>query len=173
MNREKKLEVINSLEKNFASNDAAFVVNFQGMNVAQMEELRRAVRRDGGSVQVAKARLTKRAYQLINTEKVDDGFDLFKNQVGLVFAPTDSSKFAKTLYVFSQKNAALKIVGCMIGQHVYDHHSFVKIAQLPSREIILGQLCGVLRAPMRNCVGVLHMILLRLLLVLRQVANNR
>lgn len=172
MNREKKLEVINSLEKNFASNNAAFVVNFQGMNVAQMEELRRAIRRDGGFVQVAKARLTKRAYQLMNTEKID-GLDFFKNQVGLIFAPTDSSKFAKTIYAFSQKNVALKVVGCMVGQHVYDHLSFVKIAQLPSREIILGQLCGVLKAPMRNCVGVLHMILLRLLLVLRQVANNR
>lgn len=172
MNREKKLEVINSLEKNFASNNAAFVVNFQGMNVAQMEELRRAIRRDGGSVQVAKARLTKRAYQLMNTEKTD-GLDFFKNQVGLIFAPIDSSKFAKTIYAFSQKNVALKVVGCIIGEHVYDRLSFVKIAQLPSREIILGQLFGVLKAPMRNCVGVLHMIFLRLLLVLRQVANNR
>jgi large subunit ribosomal protein L10 len=172
VNREKKLEVINSLEKSFASNDAAFIVNFQGMNVAQMEELRRAIRRDGGSVQVAKARLTKRAYQQVNAQGAQ-GLDLFKNQVGFVFAPTDSSKFAKTLHAFSQKNVALKVVGCMIGSHIYDHASFVKIASLPSREIILGQLCGILKAPMRNCVGVLNMILLRLLLVLRQVANNK
>lgn len=171
MNREKKLDIVNSFEKNFASNDAAFIINFQGMNVAQMEELRRTIRHDGGSVQVAKARLTKRAYQKLNNDNEALGF--FKNQVGFVFAPSDSSKFAKTLYAFSQKHQALKVVGCMIGSDTYNYASFVKIAQLPSRQIILGQLCGILKAPIRNFVGVLNMIPLRLLLVLQQVANNK
>jgi len=174
VNRQEKLEVINTLEKRFSSSKAAFVISFKGMNVAQMEKLRKEVRNEGGCVQVAKARLTKKAFQKITlTDSVVDTNIFFKDQVGFIFVETDGSRLAKTLYDLSQKDRFLKIVGCVMDNYAYDNARFVQIAQLPSREIIMGQLCGVLKAPIRNCVGVLNMVLLRLLLVLQQVANNK
>ena len=91
----------------FKNNQAAFLVQYKGLTVSQIQKLRKDLYQKGGKLQVAKARLMKRA-----AEPVEDAQQLsayFKEQVGLVFAHQEPPTIAKLLYDFSKENQDLKI----------------------------------------------------------------
>jgi len=112
--------------------------------------------KSGGTLKVAKMRLVKRALQGVND------FDLLashcKNQIGVVFAQNEDeiSSVAKTLHDFSKKNQSLNlIVGCMNAE-LLSPAAIVRIASLPSREVLLAQLCGTLKAPLTKLAVLLQ-----------------
>jgi len=152
MNRQDKVEVIELLKNGLSASDASFIVSFKGLSVAQMQTLRKQLRTQGAKLKVAKGRLMKLASKGLPAQ---DLAPFFKEQIGLVFATKDSSAIAKVLHEFSKKNNALKIVaGCMESK-IVDQTHITKIASLPSREVLLAQLCGTLQLPMYMFVAVL------------------
>jgi large subunit ribosomal protein L10 len=171
MKKQEKARVVASLSDAFKASQASFLINFKGMTVLQMQNLRRKIRQDGGTLQVAKARLMKRAVQ--EAEGTDTFVPYLKDQLGIVFARDNAPLFAKTLNEFAKKNESFKVVACFLDNRTFDSASVLRIAHLPPREVMLAQLCGVLKAPARGLVGTLNMVLLRLLLVLQQVAQKQ
>lgn len=170
MNRQQKQEVVESLKTNFAENDGVFVVNFQGLTVAQMQKLRGQLRKKGGKLKVAKGRLMRRAAG--DDECMLQLAPQFKGQVGLVFA-SDSAAIAKVLYDFSKDNEALRLIaGCMDAQLV-DSEAMGRIALLPSKEVLLAQLCGGLNAPITGLVSVLSQLPTKLVIALKQIEKQK
>ncbi len=148
MNRQQKEIVIQELRDLFKNNQASFLVQCKGMTVAQMQVLRKDLYQKGGKLQVAKARLMKRA-----AEPVDDAQQLmpyFKEQVALVFAQQEPTVIAKCLHDFSKDNPALKPVAGIFESKLYDAKALARIASLPSREVLLAQLCGLLKSPIQS-----------------------
>ena len=145
MKKHQKQATIENLEAKFSSSKAAFLVNYQGMTVSQMKTLRFALDDKGGSIQVAKNRLARRALKdLSGCQGLDS---LLVGQLAYVFAQGDMTSVAKVLSDFAKGNEKLKIVAGCAESKVYDAKSVRAIAALPSREILLSQLCGVLSAP--------------------------
>src|SRR5438477_2176479 len=171
MKRQEKIDVVSTLHESFNASQASFLINFKGMTVAQMQDLRKKIRQDGGTLQVAKARLMKRAVQ--GAEGIDTFVPYLKDQLGIVFAKDNAPVFAKILHEFSQKGQSFKVVACFLDHRTFDYASIVRIASLPSKDVLLAQLCGVLKSPTRGMVGTLNMIVLRLLLVLQQIAQKQ
>lgn len=170
MNRQQKQEVVESLKTNFSENGGVFVVNFQGLTVAQMQKLRGQLRQKGGQLKVAKGRLMRRAAGA--DEAAAQLVPHFKGQVGLVFAD-DSAAIAKILYDFSKNNEALRlIVGCMDAQLV-DNQAMGRIALLPSREVLLAQVCGGMKAPITGLVSVLSQLPTKLVIALKQIEKMK
>lgn len=145
MNRQEKAQVVDVLQNDFAKNQGAFLVNFKGLTVDKMQVLRKNLRQQNGVLKVAKARLMSRAVDAIPAGA--ELKPLFKDQVGLVFAQTEAPAIAKMLYEFSKKNEHFKLIAGFMDQEVFGTHAIVRIAQLPSRLELLGQLCGMLNAP--------------------------
>ena len=145
MKKHQKQATIENLETKFSSSKAAFLVNFQGMTVAQMKSLRFALDNKGGSLQVAKNRLAR--LSLKNLSGCQGLDSLLVGQLAYVFAQGDMTSVAKVLSDFAKGNDKLKIVAGCSESKVYDAKSVRAIAALPSREILLSQLCGVLNAP--------------------------
>src|SRR5258708_3129779 len=110
MNRQQKELVVELFEKDFLANKGTFFVNYSGLTVVQMQQLRRQLREKGGALKIAKMRLVRRA--LAKVEGVEGLFSHCKNQVGVVFAHDSSevSGVAKTLNDFSKKNESLGLV---------------------------------------------------------------
>jgi large subunit ribosomal protein L10 len=153
MNRQQKELVINQLSKQFQESQAAFVVQYKGLTVAQLQKLRKDLYQKGSNLHVAKARLMKRA-----VDPVEDAQQLvpyFKEQVGLVFARQEPPAIAKLLHNFSKENNALKLVAGIFDSKMYDASSLARIATLPPREVLLAQLCGLLKHPMTSLAVVL------------------
>ena len=145
MKKHQKQATIENLETKFSSSKAAFLVNFQGMTVAQMKKLRFALDDKGGSLKVAKNRLARLAVKDLSV--CNDLDSLLVGQLAYVFAEGDMTSVAKVLSDFAKGNDKLKIVAGCADSKVYDAKSVRVIAALPSREILLSQLCGVLNAP--------------------------
>jgi large subunit ribosomal protein L10 len=171
MNRQQKVEVIEHLKESFANTQASFLVGFQGLTVAQMQELRGELRKEGGKLKVTKARLMKRAADTqAGTKEI---VPLFKGQVGIVFSTKESPAIAKVLFEYAKKNEALKLIAGSMDQMFLDASSIGRIATLPSKEVLLAQVCGTIQAPLASFVTVLNMQVLRLLWTLKQVGDKK
>jgi len=94
MNRQQKESVVELFHKDFLANKGTFFVNFAGLSVVQMQQLRRQLREKGGALKIAKMRLVKRA--LADVEGSDGLLSHCKNQLGVVFAyDADADSYQK------------------------------------------------------------------------------
>jgi len=173
MNRQQKEAVIAQLYDKISRIPATFVVGYRGMTVTQLHALRSDLRKVGGEFKVAKARLIKKAVE----QRDEDFFNRYKShlqdQIGIVFADKEASAVAKVLHDFSQNHAALTIVAGAFDTQVFGKDDVVRIASLPSREQLLGQLCGTLRAPIARLAGVLRVLITKPVLVLKQIEEKK
>jgi large subunit ribosomal protein L10 len=169
MNRQEKTYVVQGLEERLVSSEAAFLVGYKGLAVEQMQKLRSDLRAAQGVLKVAKARLMKRAAHKAHLDILDP---LLKDQIAFVFVAEDIARVAKVLHDFSQNNA-LKIVGGRLGTSLLDAQAVLDVAKLPSREILLARLLGVMNAPSTNLARVLHLLIARLLYVLKEIERTK
>lgn len=145
MKKQHKQAAIENLEARFSSSQAAFLINYQGMTVAQLKALRFQLDDKGGSLKVAKNRLAKLALKGVSSCQGLDS--LLVGQLAYVFSKGEITTVAKVLVDFAKKNDKLKVVAGCSESKVYDAKSVAVLASLPSREVLLAQLCGVLNAP--------------------------
>ena len=132
----------------------------KGLSVSQMSELKRILRSMNSEYIVAKKSLMGLALK----ELKYDGIDVFgmAGSVGLVFSNGDRYTVAKKLYEFSKKNPALQFFGALLrpsskkvledeqssAEQIFaDINAFLEMAQMPSREALIGQLVGMLTYP--------------------------
>lgn len=145
MKKHQKQAAIESLETSFAGSQAAFLVNYQGMSVSQLKALRFALDDKGGSLKVAKNRLARLALKDVSGCQALES--LLKGQLAYVFAQNEITSVAKVLTDFAKQNQSLKVVAACSDSKIYDAKSVAVLGSLPSREVLLAQLCGVLNAP--------------------------
>jgi len=171
MNRQQKADVIHILRTQFDNSAASFLVNYAGLTVDQMQRLRKRLLGNDAELKVAKARLMNKALEGSNIQCSLQPF--LKNQVALIFGGNNFPAVAKVLYDFSKENEAFKlVVGCIENQ-LLNPAAIIQVASLPSREVLLAQVCGTLRAPMNNFVIVLNMLLLRMVWALKQIEDKK
>lgn len=136
----------------------------KGLSVAQMTELKRLLRTMKSEYFVTKKTLMDLALK----EKKYDGLDVYKMEgsIGLVLGNDDPYAVAKKIYEFSRKNPALHFFGALLrpsstevlegkqgseGQERFlSKEAFLEIAKMPSKEVLLGRLVGMLTYPMRG-----------------------
>jgi len=171
MNRQQKAEVVENLKENFLKSQATFIVGFKGLKVAQMQQLRSDLRQKGGVLKIAKARLMKRAVD--GESGIGDLLPHLQDQIGLVFSNEKFTAVAKVLSDFSKENGALSLVVGVLDSKLIEKNKIKQIASLPSREVLLAQVCGALNAPVSGLVRVLNMMILRPLFALKQIGQSK
>ena len=173
MNRQRKELVVELFQKDFSTNKGSFFVDYCGLTVVQMQQLRRQLRANGGALKIAKMRLVKRA--LAGVDGANVLLSHCKNQLGVVFVhdASEVSGIAKTLNDFSKKNTALGlVVGCLDAK-LLDKGAIVRIASLPSREVLLAQVCGTLNAPLTSFMFVLNAVTQNFLVALKEIEKQK
>ncbi len=152
LNREQKRTVVAEVTQVVAGAQAAVLVEYRGLTVAQMTRLRAKARQAGVYVKVVKNTLARRAVE-------GSGFDCLKqHMVGpLAFAMSaDPVAVAKVLSEFAKDNDKLRItVGAMNGQ-LMSTADIQALAKLPGREQLLAMLLGTLQAPAQKFVQTLN-----------------
>jgi large subunit ribosomal protein L10 len=171
MNRQEKAQIIETLKSDFENSPASFLVDYKGLTVSQMAELRKRLRKHGGSMHVAKITLVKRALQGVPH---DEEFDsLLGDQLAFVFVQKESPAIAKVLCDFSNECGQLKIVGGMSDAALLTQEAVKVFASLPSREVLLAKVCGTLQAPLSQLVYILNGLIEKPLLVLKQIEKQK
>lgn len=162
---QKQAELRSLLEKLPAATISIFTTfareGEKGLSVAQMQELKRALRKLGSEYLVAKKSLVDIAAK----ELKYDGLDVFsalQGSVGIVIGRDDAYAIAKSLYEFAKKNQALKYFGAFYDGKFIDPEAFAEMATMPTREQLLAQLFGMMQYP-----------LTALAIVLDQISNKK
>ena len=142
MNREQKENTIKDLRQNFLENKASFLINYKGLAVSDLHKLRKQLRGCGAKLKIAKDRLIKIA---INDTSSKELSPYLKQQIAVVFVEKDASAAAKTINDFA-KDSQLDFIAGVVDSNLFDKAKIIRLASLPSREVLLAQLCGLLNA---------------------------
>ncbi|MDD3126396.1 MAG: 50S ribosomal protein L10 [Candidatus Izemoplasmatales bacterium] len=142
-----KQEEVNQLSSKMKDAKSVVVAEYRGLTVKKTEELRRALRKEGCELVVAKNNIAKRAAKACGFEAID--VDL-KGPNGIIIAFEESVAAAKILQEFARKNAKLIIKSGVIDGDFYTPAQIKQIALLPSKMGLLTMLAGQLYGPLRE-----------------------
>ena len=149
VDRAQKEKVVEELGQIFASSGVVVVAHYEGMTVAQMQDLRAELRSVGGSVRVAKNKLAKIALQDNPASAMGDlltGMTVFAYSEDPVAA-------AKVTDAYAKKNDKFVILGGAMGETVLDQAGVKAVAQMPSRDELIAQIVSCIGAPAANIAG--------------------
>ncbi len=157
MPTEKKIETVRELRERIERCAIAIAVDFRGLTVTEMVELRRAIRDAGVELRVVKNRLFLRAAE---EAELPEMAELVEGPTAIIFGYDDVSAPARTAaeYMRSARNAFAVRKGVLDGQ-VLSAADVQELATLPPREVLAGQLAGALLAPAARLAGLLSNIL--------------
>jgi ribosomal protein L10 len=170
MKRAEKSVVIEKLHEKFLSAKVAVLSDFSGMTVADIQEVKNAIRKARGEFKVVKNRLAIRAAKGTSLEKVSS---YFKGSVAVALGMEDPVPPMKALDILFGKQKKLKMRAGVIEGQVIDLAAFKAVAKLPSREVLLGQLVVRMKSPMYGIRGALGGVLDKWVRTLQAVLESR
>jgi large subunit ribosomal protein L10 len=145
MPKPEKVATVAEITKLFESASGIFVTDFQGMNVADISNLRKALRQNKTKFVVAKNTLFRIAAKNANVTGIDE---FLKGTTGIAFASSDSAPTAKALNDSFKEKEKPRIKVFVVDKQSFKASEIGRLADLPSREILLSQLVGAVEAPM-------------------------
>jgi large subunit ribosomal protein L10 len=169
MNRDQKSATIDDVAAQIEGAEAIFAVDYRGISVAQAAELRAKLREADTSFRVVKNRLTKLAAEKSGEERLAE---LLQGPTALAFVRGDTAQAAKTISTFNREHEVLTFKGGFMEGLVLDEEKFKAIARMPAREVLNGQLAGVVASPLTGLVRGLGSMIQGLALQLGQIAEK-
>lgn len=169
MNREEKSAAIQEIAAEIEGSEAIFAVDYRGISVPQAAELRSKLREADASFRIVKNRLTKIAADQAGEERLAE---LLSGPTALTFVRGDTAQAAKAITTFNKEHEVLTYRGGFMGVTTLDEAAFKSIAKLPGREVLNGQLAGVVASPLTGLVRGLGSMIQGLALQLGQIAEK-
>ena len=158
------------LETAFKGCDSAILVDYKGMNVPQVTELRRQLRSAKASYTVVKNTLAKRALKGTSFEPLEK---FFAGTTAVAYTRKDPVALAKTLTTFVKSAPTLTIKAAVVQGRAVKPAEITELAALPGRPELYGRLLGAMNAPLVRLVTVLGAVPRSLMNVLVQVEKKR
>jgi large subunit ribosomal protein L10 len=169
MNRDEKAQAIEEIAAQIEGAEAIFAVDYRGISVPQAAELRGKLREADASFRVVKNRLTKRAAEQVGEDRLAE---FLQGPTALTFVRGDTAQAAKAISTFNKEHEALTFKGGFMGDLGLDEEKFKSIARLPAREVLDGQLAGIVASPLTGLVRGLGSMIQGLALQLGQIAEK-
>ena len=167
--KQQKEQVIKELKESFSRQKAVVFVDFKGLKVEDMFNLRKRLKLVDGKLRVAKKTLID---LVIKDSEFKADVKNLEGEIALVFGFGDSIAPAKTVYNFSKENPNIKILGGFFENEFKGAEDFIAIAQLPSKDELLGRFVGSISSPVSNFVNVLEANLKGLIYTLNAITNK-
>lgn len=143
MNREQKAARVAELQERLDRAGLVCLADFTGLDVGLMTELRAKLKAAGGEFQVAKNTLVRLAIKDSPAEGLGEHL---VGPNGMALAYDDVAALAKALQDFAKESKKLKIKAGLLDGDIIDSDAIKRLADLPSREVLLGQLLGTMNS---------------------------
>lgn len=151
--RDEKQAAVEAIRENLKNAQVSVLTDYRGLTVAEMSELRKRLREANIDYKVVKNTLTWRAAQEIGLENLQS---YLEGPTAIAFGFTDPVSPAKLLSEFAKTHKALEIKGGVLEGNVIPIEKVKALADLPSREQLLGQIASAMQAPISGLVNVLQ-----------------
>ena len=143
----KKAEAVKNVNEMLTNAETAIVVDYRGLTVAEVTDLRKQLRDAGIKMMVIKNKILERAVEGTDYEDLKS---TFVGPTAVAFSDEDAIAPAKILKKFADDHEALEIKGGFIEKKVQTLDKINEYATLPSREDLLSMLASALQDPMRK-----------------------
>ena len=170
MNRDQKAVAIAEIASHIDEADAIFAVDYRGISVAQVAELRARLRETDATFKVVKNSLTERAADQVGAESLKD---FLSGPTALTFVRGDVATAAKAIADYARATQLLPFKGGLMEGEELDVEQIRSLSRLPSREVLYGQLVGVVASPISGLVRSLGGLLGGLAVALGQVREKK
>lgn len=170
LTRQQKEELIEGYQGGLAKAPHVFLVDYKGVTVTQVSELRRKIREVGGQYEVVKNRLVLRA---IGGEALEELKDDFQGPTAVAFCGEDPVGLAKAVTDFAKDVPAIELKGGLLEGQPIAAEQVREIAQMPSREELLTKLVFLLQSPISSFVKTLAALPRQFVVVLEQVRQQK
>jgi len=146
VNREQKATAVAEIAEQIKESGAVFAVDYRGITVAQVAELRGKLRESDATFRVVKNTLTERAADQADADALKS---LLEGPTALTFVRGDAAAAAKVIADFQKSTGGelLPFKGGIMDGAAFDAAQITAISKLPSRQVLYGQLVGMVASP--------------------------
>jgi large subunit ribosomal protein L10 len=170
MNRDQKAVAIAEIAANIDESHAIFAVDYRGISVSQVAELRAKLREADATFKVVKNSLTERAADQAGAETLKD---YLAGPTALTFVRGDIATAAKAIADYARATQLLPFKGGLMDGAALDADQIRSLSRLPSRDVLYGQLVGVVASPVSGLVRTLSALVGGLASALDQVREKK
>ena len=170
MNRDEKAAAISELNDAMGTATNAFLIQFKGITVPQVTELRKQIRETNSQYVVVKNTL---ALIAVKDSPLTALKDKFVGPTAVAYNKTDAVVLAKALTKFAKDVPAVSFKGAMLNGQIVSANEIQNIANLPSREELLSKLLYLMQHPIRGLAVVLQANIRNLAVVIDQIAKQK
>ena len=172
--KEKTLQVksqnVEEIKEKISKAQSVVLVDYRGLNVEQLTELRSQYRKAGVDYKVYKNTMMRIAFKDLGLE---DFNEFLKGPSAVAFGYNDPVEAAKITAEFAKTNVKLEIKAGIVDGKVIDVAGVNSLASLPSREVLVAQVLGGLNAPIQGFANVLQGTIRGLAIVLNAIAEEK
>jgi large subunit ribosomal protein L10 len=162
--------LVNRVKEGVDKNDNIFIFSYSNVSSFQIGELRKKLKNAGASVYVSKNSIARVALKEL---KQDELADRVSGQTAFVWSTADSSEVSKILVTFTKGFEHIVLQGGLLDGKVIAQSDVKKLSDLPSRQVLLGQLLGTIQAPLTRLAYVLNAKSIDLLSILKQLSEKK
>lgn len=167
MANQRKIDIVNQAVDGFKNSQGIYFTRYTGMSVPQITELRKAFSSNSVNYKVIKNTLTKIAAKEAGYEGKFD--ELLENQVAIAFSE-DPVAPARVIKDFLKENEdSIEVLGVFFDGELYDAGKYKQLANLPSKEVLLGKFVSCLNSPMYGLASTLNGSMSKLVFALRAI----
>lgn len=146
--KEQKQTILSGLKQKLSEQKSIVFVDFSKVDSKTLFKLRDNLKAEGGCITVVKKTLLKRALQALDKKGLAKKIDEIKGQLALVFGFSDEVTPSRLCYEAAKENEAIKILGGVLAGEYQGQERIIELAQLPTKQVLLGRLVGSLASPM-------------------------
>ena len=170
MNRDEKAQAISELETAMGKATNAFLIDFKGITVPQVTELRKQVRDTNSKYLVVKNTLALIAVKDSPLKQLEGAFS---GPTAVAFNATDAVALAKALTKFAKDVPTVQFKGALLNGQAVPASQIQAIAALPSRQELIAKLLYLMQHPIRGLATVLQANIRKFAVVLDQIAKQK
>ncbi|MDX9918179.1 MAG: 50S ribosomal protein L10 [Gudongella sp.] len=165
-----KAQLIEEIKEKISSSQSMVLVDYRGLNVAQLTELRKKYREAGVDYKVYKNTMMRFAFKELGLEEFNE---YLKGPSAVAFGKDDPVSAAKITTEFAKTADKLEVKAGIVDGRVIDANGVKNLAELPSKEVLVAQVLGGLNAPIQGFANVLQGTIRGLAVVLNAIAEKQ
>ena len=171
MNRNEKTDVVSEVKETIEKSTAIFLTDYSRVNVEDISDIRNQFRKEGVRYKVFKNTLFKRALQ--ESGKYEKLAGHLIGMTGFAFADENPVAPAKIIKKYFDKNKKLSLKACYIENEYFEGSKLTELANLPSKNELIGSIMGSLEAPASGIVGAINAVFRDLVSVVDEISKKK